>query len=252
MTMGRFVTIGGQIDGSRPHELIVHRTGPDGRPVRVDAPPGECWDAAVAVRGDMIAATTHSITDPATPPRLYTITDANGVRPVPLPPIHHGSAIDVRVWPLDPASHVLGISAGPGNNLVTLTAGVTGRPRHRRVVHSRTPTAGTVLVEDGEHGIHRLRAADISADGTRLALAYTGDGGATLDVAVMPVSGGPPRVLWQRPAEWDDPEEVRLSFDQSGRHLLLSHGEVIAIALADATHRVLTPTAANRWRRAAW
>ncbi|GAA4619359.1 hypothetical protein GCM10023195_87460 [Actinoallomurus liliacearum] len=287
MSMGRFVTIGGRNDGSVPQELVVHHAAPDGHPVHVAPPPGETWDATVAVRGDTIAATTHSIDDPATPPRLYTITEARGVRPVPLPPIRHGRAIDlaispdgadiflvldagdterdeyllvapasgdgpVRVWPLDPAAHVLGISAGPDRDLAMLTVGAAGRPQHRRVVRSRTPTSGTLLVEDGDHGIHQLRAAEISADGSRLALAYTGDEGATVSVAVLSVDGGPLRVLWQRPCSWGDPDEVRLSFDRTGQHLLLSYGEVIAVAVTDATHHVLTRAAENRWQRAAW
>jgi hypothetical protein len=287
MTMRRFVTIGGQNDGSVPQELVVHRAAPDGKRVQVTPPPGESWDATVAVRGDTIAATTRSVSDPATPPRLYTITEVKGVRPVPLPPILHGNAIDlaispdatdiflvldagltereeylliapasgdgpVRVWPLDPASHVVGISAGPDGEIVLLTVGATDRPQHRRVVRSRKPTSVTVLVEDGDHGIHQLRAADISADGTRLALAYTGDDGATFNVAVMPVGGGPLRALWQRPCSWDDPDEVRLSFDRTGQHLLLSYGEIIAIAVTDATHQVLTPAAQNCWQRAVW
>ncbi|GGL10684.1 hypothetical protein Sme01_15950 [Sphaerisporangium melleum] len=161
-----------------------------------------------------------------------------------------------RTWQASrTTSHVLDASFGPGGEVVLAVAGVPSAPQHRRILrHDLTgwPSEGTVLLEDGDHGVFQIHAADLSPDGSLLAVAETRDDGATFAVSVTPVSGGPRRVLYQRPVSWADPTEVDLSFDGTGAHLLVGHGEICRIDVADGTCRVLARCDEEHWMRVGW
>ncbi|MFC4899850.1 hypothetical protein ACFQVD_36335 [Streptosporangium amethystogenes subsp. fukuiense] len=164
----------------------------------------------------------------------------------------------VRILPApEIMSHVFDVSVGPKSEVVLAVAGAPGAPQHRRILHhdlggTASTSPGTVLIEDGDHGIYQIYAVDLSPDGTLLAVAGTRDGGGTFAVLVMPVGGGTPRELYQRPVSWADPVEVDLSFDGTGEHLLVGHGDICWLDISNGTCRVLTRCDEEHWMRVAW